>query len=68
MDISAEWKSTIAAKLSSQRYLVIISYGVHFLEEYGMFIQMQSVVFAISATSGDMLPLVIHNRRKQQDG
>jgi hypothetical protein len=29
---------------------------------------MQSVVFAISATSGDMLPLVIHNRRKQQDG
>jgi hypothetical protein len=36
--------------------LAIISYGVHFLEEYGMIIQMQSVVSAISTTIGYAVP------------
>jgi hypothetical protein len=36
--------------------LAIVSYGVLFLEEYGMIIQIQSVVSAISTTIGYTVP------------
>jgi hypothetical protein len=61
MNISVEWKSTAAVRRSSHRHLVIISYGVHFLKEYGMIIQMQSVGFSIPTITGNMLPLIIHH-------
>lgn len=61
-----------AAIWSYQRYLVIVCLEFSFPEEYGTIIQMQSVIFVISTTSGDMLPLIIHHQlhfyeKKKQD-